>query len=84
MGIDYKTPGAEILLERWRETGDLAARDRLVAAASKGDADMVILLLKAGAHVNVEDSRGCTPLRWAARSSDAEMDKLLKEAGSKE
>jgi hypothetical protein len=34
--------------------------------------------------INVEDSRGCTPLRWAARSSDAEMDKLLKEAGAKE
>ena len=31
MGIDYKAPGAEILLERWLETGDLAARDRLVS-----------------------------------------------------
>ena len=31
MGIDGKAPGAESLLDLWRESEDLAARDRLVA-----------------------------------------------------
>ena len=31
MGINGKATGAESLLDRWRESGDLAARDRLVS-----------------------------------------------------
>jgi ankyrin repeat protein len=45
---------------------------------------MVSLLLKAGAHVNVENSKGRTPLYEAARKGGADMISLLKEAGAKE
>ena len=31
MGIDGKAPGTESLLDLWRESGDLATRDRLVS-----------------------------------------------------
>ena len=44
---------------------------------------MVSLLLKAGAHVNVENSKGRTPLYEAARKGNADIVKLIKEAGAK-
>ncbi len=53
-------------------------------AATFGGADMVNLLLKAGADVNAEDSYGSTPLYEVARKGGADMISLLKEAGAKE
>jgi ankyrin repeat protein len=59
-------------------------------AASNGGADMVSLLLKAGADFNVKDSDGRTPLdaargaNYIKSSENSIIINLLKEAGSKE
>lgn len=49
----------------------------LIAAAQRGHADVVGVLLAAGAKVNVADTRGRTPLMAAVEAGDAESVSLL-------
>ena len=53
----------------------------LFKAASSGSAAMVALLIKAGAEVNISDTKGTTPLMLAAASGNAESVKVLLEHG---
>ncbi|MDF9428284.1 ankyrin repeat domain-containing protein [Cupriavidus gilardii] len=61
-------------------TGKLEAR--LQAAAAKGDAATVALLLKQGANVESRDDSGATPLLIATRHNHIEAARLLIDAGA--
>ena len=68
---------------------DLNAKDgergwtALHGAAQRGRADIVQLLLDAGAEVNPLDDSGCTPLDLARRKHRIDVMKLLRERGGK-
>jgi len=54
----------------------------LHTAVYEGRRDMVKFLIEEGADINVKDSRGKTPLDYAARAGRTESVKLLLEAGA--
>jgi ankyrin repeat protein len=51
-------------------------------AALKGHAEVVTILLKAGAEVNAKVLENCTPLYYAAENGHAEVVKILLMAGA--
>lgn len=53
------------------------------AAANKGNAAMVAMLLDAGAQVNARQHGGFTPLHQAAQNGDAELVTLLLSRGAR-
>ncbi|MGE0206478.1 MAG: ankyrin repeat domain-containing protein [Candidatus Babeliales bacterium] len=52
-------------------------------AADKGYSTIVALLLQAGAHINIQNKSGWTPLMQAAAAGHTEIVKLLLDAGAK-
>lgn len=57
--------------------------DPLISAVAGSDAEIVALLLKAGADVNATDEDGFSPLAAAIRRSDPKKMALLLNAGAK-
>ncbi|KTD58321.1 ankyrin repeat protein [Legionella sainthelensi] len=49
----------------------------LLEAASRNDSKIVALLLQHGANPMVEDPRGQTPLYWAQRYKNTEMEEMI-------
>jgi ankyrin repeat protein/mono/diheme cytochrome c family protein len=68
---------AKLLLVRGQDSGGSTA---LHHAAAFGDPAMMRVLLEAGADVNARNSRGATPLHWAA--ADEEKIRLLLNRGA--
>ena len=70
----------------WAQTAPSRAEESvysgLHAAASKGDAKRVYLLVAQGANVEVRDPAGRTPLHVAAFNSHEKAVKALAEAGA--
>ncbi|MFI0448312.1 ankyrin repeat domain-containing protein [Actinomadura sp. 6N118] len=54
----------------------------LSVAATRGNAEMVRLLLSYGADVNVRDSGGGTPLIWACNGEHLDCARALLQAGA--
>ena len=54
----------------------------LLSAAKNGDEEVVRRLLAAGAHPNLQDTKGETPLHWASYYSYKEVALLLLAAGT--
>lgn len=53
------------------------------ASGSRGDPEVVTVLLKHGFDPNALDRNGWTPLHWAAKQGDAETIAILEDAGAK-
>ncbi|CAL4089268.1 unnamed protein product, partial [Meganyctiphanes norvegica] len=53
-------------------------------ACSKGHINVVKLLIKEGANVNIKDKEGWRPLRAARRNQHNGIAQVLEEAGAKE
>lgn len=49
----------------------------LLEAASRNDSKIVALLLQHGANPGVEDLKGHTPLYWAQRYKNSEMEEMI-------
>ena len=56
----------------------------LHAAALAGNTEIVALLIKHGADVNVAKKDGWTPLKFATRSKRAEVVEILRKHGATE
>lgn len=65
-----------------REKPELNGTNALEVAASSGNLEIVQILLKAKAQVNVTDAIGWTPLMIAARNGYPEIVKVLLKAGA--
>ena len=52
-------------------------------AASRGYADIVSMLVDAGASVNIKDKYGKTALSYATQRGHQSIIKILKDAGAK-
>ena len=61
---------------------DDGERHVLHVAANRGDADMVSLLLRASAEVDVKDEDGNTPLLLACRAEHLELAQVLCDKGA--
>ena len=61
---------------------DDGERHVLHVAANRGDADMVSLLLRASAEVDVKDEDGNTPLLLTCRAGNLELAKVLVDKGA--
>jgi ankyrin repeat protein len=53
------------------------------ASKSRGDTEVMSLLLKAGANIEAQDADGDTPLSWAAENRNVEAVQFLLRAGAK-
>ncbi|RSL96178.1 hypothetical protein CEP52_011616 [Fusarium oligoseptatum] len=58
---------------------DIFGRTPLSYAAGRGNVDIVMSLLKAGAHVDIDGSKARTPLAWAAQLGYREIVRCLLE-----
>jgi uncharacterized protein len=65
-----------------RQRRDPAADDRLLRAATAGDADAVSLALRAGARLEARDDRRRTPLLLAVTEDNVEVARLLVALGA--
>jgi uncharacterized protein len=57
-------------------------RTGLLVAATNGNLQIVAILLKVNAHMNVKDKLGNTPLHYAADRNHVDIAELLLDAGS--
>jgi ankyrin repeat protein len=53
-----------------------------ICAAAKGNQEIVPALVQAGANVNAAITEGRTPLKSAEEEGEAEIDEVLRKAGS--
>lgn len=64
------------------ESSDKFGRTSLHLASSRGDTEIVELLLEAGAKVNDKNKFGWTPLHLASRQGHIEIVQMLLKAGA--
>ena len=62
---------------------DIAGRTALMMASLGGRAEVVRLLIAAGAEVNIRDIYGFTALTMASEKNHAEVVNILKQTGAK-
>jgi len=65
-----------------RDDSELSGMTALMAASSRGHSELVQLLIKRGAHVNLKHYSGTTALMSAAGSGDESTVKALLDAGA--
>lgn len=61
---------------------NMQGRTPLHAAVFRGKADLALAMIEAGAHVNLQDAKGYTPLHDAASSCNVAMMRLLITQGA--
>ena len=67
----------------WSLPGDGAQSSPVADAAMEGDRETVQALIRSGADVDAAQGDGMTALHWAAQRGDAELARLLLEAGAR-
>lgn len=75
----------ELLLKRGAAVDSMEKKNgqsSLVLCASRGDLEIMELLIQHGADVNLQDRYGLTALHWAARSGHTDIVELLLEKGA--
>ena len=65
---------------RINAAGCKTGKPRLILAATKGDRDMVELLLKRGANPMLSDKDGRTALYWALANGHKEIAEILRSS----
>jgi ankyrin repeat protein len=77
------------IIEYLDETDSWAAKKRrkgmneqLIAAAERGDTAAVLAMISAGADINAQDGRGCTPVMAATHGNHADTVRTLIQAGA--
>jgi ankyrin repeat protein len=56
--------------------------EQLIAAAERGDTAAVLAMISAGADINAQDGRGCTPVMAATHGNHADTVQALIQAGA--
>jgi len=67
----------------WSLPGDGAQSSPVADAAMEGDRETVQALIRSGADVDAAQGDGMTALHWAAQRGDADLARLLLEAGAR-
>ena len=73
---------AETRIKWWEEQQNKDGKSALHLAVQKGNIELVKLLIKAGADVNISNNYGWTALHFAVRDNAIELVKLLLKAGA--
>lgn len=79
VSVNYAAQGQEA---RAREVAGETFDERLISCVKNGDADCAARALAAGAKANAADKQGATALSLAAEGKDAEVVRILLDAGA--
>ncbi|HAT2037988.1 TPA: ankyrin repeat domain-containing protein [Legionella pneumophila] len=80
VNLGSKTEIAELIrLEVDLDEEDAQGDTAVLAAARRNDSTILETLVKAGASLNVEDALGFSPLFWAQKNQNTEMEDFITQ-----